>query len=139
MGQISGGSGSRSLHNLGASERISRSRGSCSASPGHSYGAGPGGLVYRGVLLGLEEDVALGGFKRSLSTHTSWCPLTWRLTPTCRVRQEEKDQIKALNNKFASFIDKVRHAPRHPAWHNCHYLQSGIRTALNFIILLLNP
>ncbi|NXC72569.1 K2C6A protein, partial [Anhinga anhinga] len=25
-----------------------------------------------------------------------------------RVRQEEKDQIKSLNNKFASFIDKVR-------------------------------
>ncbi|NXL51922.1 K2C6A protein, partial [Podilymbus podiceps] len=36
-------------------------------------------------------------------------PLNLEIDPNMqRVRQEEKDQIKSLNNKFASFIDKVR-------------------------------
>lgn len=33
-----------------------------------------------------------------------------QIDPTIqRVRTEEREQIKTLNNKFASFIDKVRH------------------------------
>ncbi|NXE00554.1 K2C6A protein, partial [Chaetorhynchus papuensis] len=36
-------------------------------------------------------------------------PLNLEIDPNMQqVRQEEKDQIKSLNNKFASFIDKVR-------------------------------
>ena len=36
-------------------------------------------------------------------------PLNLQIDPTIqRVRTEEREQIKTLNNKFASFIDKVR-------------------------------
>ena len=35
-------------------------------------------------------------------------PLNLQIDPTIqRVRTEEREQIKTLNNKFASFIDKV--------------------------------
>ncbi|XP_023651094.1 keratin, type II cytoskeletal 8 [Paramormyrops kingsleyae] len=37
-------------------------------------------------------------------------PLNLGVDPTfCTVRKEEKEQIKSLNNRFASFINKVRH------------------------------
>ncbi|XP_069662165.1 keratin, type II cytoskeletal 5 [Haliaeetus albicilla] len=87
-GRISGGFGSRSLHNLGASKRISMSGGYCSARPGYSYGSGIQEVMVNQHLL---------------------VPLNLEIDPNMqRVRQEEKDQIKSLNNKFASFIDKVR-------------------------------
>ncbi|NXF71066.1 K2CO protein, partial [Sclerurus mexicanus] len=41
-------------------------------------------------------------------------PLQLELDPNIqRVRREEKEQIKSLNNKFASFIDKVRTLEQH--------------------------
>ncbi|XP_048879070.1 keratin, type II cytoskeletal 8 isoform X2 [Brienomyrus brachyistius] len=37
-------------------------------------------------------------------------PLNFEVDPTfCAVRNQEKEQIKSLNNRFASFINKVRH------------------------------
>ncbi|NWW71574.1 K2C6A protein, partial [Climacteris rufus] len=61
------------------------------AGGGFSVGCGPGGI----------QEVTIN--QRLL------VPLNLEIDPNMqRVRQEEKDQIKSLNNKFASFIDKVR-------------------------------
>ncbi|XP_009986661.1 PREDICTED: keratin, type II cytoskeletal 6A-like [Tauraco erythrolophus] len=111
VGQISGGFGSRSLHNLGASKRISMSRGYCSARPGYSYGSGHSGLAYRvgGTGFGFGGGCGPGGIQEVMVNQNLLVPLNLEIDPNMqRVRQEEKDQIKSLNNKFASFIDKVR-------------------------------
>jgi len=59
-----------------AIKRISKSRGEGTALPGQ-------GAAIVGVMegLGLEEDVALEGFKGLWSTQTSWSILTWRSAP----------------------------------------------------------
>ncbi|XP_063997774.1 keratin, type II cytoskeletal 8 [Pogoniulus pusillus] len=103
---------------------------SSSAVPGrsfssHSYTAGPGmrmstaaafggsyagsrfgSGLYRGpaVVPGAGGGIAAVSVNQSLLT-----PLNLEIDPNIqRVRKEEKEQIKSLNNKFASFIDKVR-------------------------------
>ncbi|XP_054662781.1 keratin, type II cytoskeletal 8-like [Grus americana] len=77
------GYGSRSLHNLG---------GFWNVSPGGGYGGeGVGGI---------EEVRVNTNLLR---------PIQVQVDPEFqRVRSDEKEQIKALNNKFASFIDKVQ-------------------------------
>ncbi|XP_014817652.1 PREDICTED: keratin, type II cytoskeletal 75-like, partial [Calidris pugnax] len=102
---------------------------SSSAAPGrsfssHSYTAGPGvrmstasafssyggsrygaGGLYRGPALapGTGGGITAVSVNQSLLT-----PLNLEIDPSIqRVRKEEKEQIKTLNNKFASFIDKV--------------------------------
>lgn len=127
---MSGDFGSRSLHNLGASKRISMSGGYCSARPGYSYGSGHGGFALRvgGAGLGFGGGCGPGGIQEVTVNQHLLVPLNLEIDPNMqRVRQEEKDQIKTLNNKFASFIDKVRHVPLHPAWHVGHCLWSRIR------------
>ncbi|XP_035426973.1 keratin, type II cytoskeletal cochleal-like [Cygnus atratus] len=111
IGQISGGFGSRSLHNLRRSKRISMSGGYCSARPGYSYGLGHGGFAYRagGAGFGFGGGCGPGGIQGVTVNQNLLAPLNLEIdTNMQRVRQEEKDQIKSLNNKFASFIDKVR-------------------------------
>uniref|UniRef100_A0A4X1WBS4 Keratin, type II cytoskeletal 75 n=1 Tax=Sus scrofa TaxID=9823 RepID=A0A4X1WBS4_PIG len=50
-----------------------------------------------------------GGIQEVTVNQSLLTPLNLQIDPTIqRVRKEEREQIKTLNNKFASFIDKVR-------------------------------
>ncbi|XP_025974530.2 keratin, type II cytoskeletal 8 [Dromaius novaehollandiae] len=90
----------------------------------HSYTSGPGvrmsaasafgsygGSRYgAGLSRGPAAVPGAGGSITAVSINQSLLtPLNLEIDPNIqRVRKEEKEQIKTLNNKFASFIDKVR-------------------------------
>uniref|UniRef100_A0A8C4XNF8 IF rod domain-containing protein n=1 Tax=Falco tinnunculus TaxID=100819 RepID=A0A8C4XNF8_FALTI len=77
-----GGFGSRSLHNMGGSRRITM---------GGCYGGGGYGIQP------VQVDPSL------------LRPVHVEIDPQIQqVKNQEKEQIKTLNNQFASFIDKVR-------------------------------
>uniref|UniRef100_A0A8C3I0D5 IF rod domain-containing protein n=1 Tax=Chrysemys picta bellii TaxID=8478 RepID=A0A8C3I0D5_CHRPI len=101
---VGGGScfGSRSLYNLGGSKRISMA-----GSSGGFLCAGPG---FGGGRVGPGFPVCPpGGIQEVTINQSLLTPLNLEIDPTIqRVRKEEKEQIKTLNNQFASFIDKVR-------------------------------
>ncbi|XP_010224202.1 PREDICTED: keratin, type II cytoskeletal 8-like [Tinamus guttatus] len=77
-----------------------------------AYGSGGAGL-FRAPAVG----AGAGGSIASVSVNQSLLtPLNLEIDPNIqRVRKEEKEQIKTLNNKFASFIDKVRLGAE--SWH----------------------
>ncbi|XP_020821887.1 keratin, type II cytoskeletal 74 isoform X1 [Phascolarctos cinereus] len=113
--------GSRSLYSLGASNRIplNVSGGIRTGSYGFGHGAGYGGARATGFAGSIFGNVALGSVCPSLCppggihqvtvNKSLLAPLNVELDPELqKVRTQEREQIKALNNKFASFIDKVR-------------------------------
>ncbi|NXY17354.1 K2CO protein, partial [Atrichornis clamosus] len=58
---------------------------------------------------GLGAGLSPGGIQEVTVNQSLLTPLNLEIDPNIqRVRKEEKEQIKTLNNKFASFIDKVR-------------------------------
>ncbi|XP_075055246.1 keratin, type II cytoskeletal cochleal-like [Mixophyes fleayi] len=66
------------------------------------YGGGPGGDLGFPVC-------PPGGIQQVTINQSLLQPLNVEIDPTIqKVKTEEREQIKALNNKFASFIDKVR-------------------------------
>ncbi|KAM5287975.1 keratin, type II cytoskeletal 6B-like [Ctenodactylus gundi] len=123
MGAACGGAnvGSRSLYDLGRSKRISIGRG------GLAIGGALGGVRVKGGQAGSgfgsggqagcagSYGVAAfatcppTGIQKVAVNQSLLTPLNLEIDPAIqRVRTEEWEQIKTLNNKFASFIDKVR-------------------------------
>ncbi|XP_036107282.1 keratin, type II cytoskeletal 74-like [Molossus molossus] len=83
--------------------------------PGSGYGGGraPGstGSMFGSVAPGpVCPPMCLpGGIHQVTINRSLLAPLNMELDPKIqKVRTQEREQIKALNNKFASFIDKVR-------------------------------
>ncbi|XP_052603496.1 keratin, type II cytoskeletal 6A-like isoform X2 [Peromyscus californicus insignis] len=98
------GFGSRSLlYDVRSSKRISI--GGVGSGFGFSGGVGFGG-GYGGTGFPVCPP---GGIQKVTINQSLLTPLNLQIDPTIqRVRTEEREQIKTLNNKFASFIDKVR-------------------------------
>ncbi|XP_040608716.1 keratin, type II cytoskeletal 6A [Mesocricetus auratus] len=115
-GAMCGGSGfgSRSLYGVGSSKRISIRGGSCSIGGGYgsrvgggfSFGGASSGFGFGG---GAGFGGGYGGIQEVTVNQSLLTPLNLQIDPTIqRMRTEEREQIKTLNNKFASFIDKVQ-------------------------------
>ncbi|NXT86481.1 K2C75 protein, partial [Anhinga rufa] len=81
---------------------------------GFGFGGGLGG--FSGGLGGGRNPAGFGGGPPGVGTiqevtvnQSLLAPLNLEIDPNIQqVRKDEKEQIKTLNNKFASFIDKVR-------------------------------
>ena len=112
---LSGGFGSRSLYNLGGIRSISfNMANSTGKSGGYGFGRGRAsgfaGSMFGSVALGPVCPTVCppGGIHQVTVNESLLAPLNVELDPEIqKVRAQEREQIKALNNKFASFIDKV--------------------------------
>ncbi|XP_077154151.1 keratin, type II cytoskeletal 5-like [Ranitomeya variabilis] len=119
----SGGFGSRSLSGVGGNNRISLSSQSrYGYGSGFGAGSGAGFGVSSGFGAGQGFGIGQGfgggpgfpvcppgGIQAVTINQSLLAPLNLEIDPTIqKVRTEEREQIKTLNNKFASFIDKVR-------------------------------
>ncbi|XP_042347198.1 keratin, type II cytoskeletal 8 [Plectropomus leopardus] len=83
---------------------VSSSMGGSGFGGAASYGGGFGSGVGLGFGGGPQVPIAAVTVNKSLLA-----PLNLEIDPTIQaVRTQEKEQIKTLNNRFASFIDKVR-------------------------------
>ncbi|XP_006883924.1 PREDICTED: keratin, type II cytoskeletal 71 [Elephantulus edwardii] len=113
---LSGAFGSRSLYNMGGTRSISFNLASGNGKTG-AYGfgrnraSGFAGSMFGSVALGPMCTTVCppGGIHQVTVNESLLEPLNVELDPEIqKVRSQEREQIKALNNKFASFIDKVR-------------------------------
>ncbi|NXA43353.1 K2C75 protein, partial [Eudromia elegans] len=123
--RVGGGFGSRSLYNLGASKRISVAGRAGGFYGPAGFGGGAGSVYGCGGGFGMPGNTGYGygafgggmggpgfpagGIQEVSVNQNLLKPLNLEIDPSIqRIRKEEKEQIKTLNNKFASFIDKVR-------------------------------
>ncbi|XP_069825375.1 keratin, type II cytoskeletal cochleal-like [Dendropsophus ebraccatus] len=100
---------SRSAYNVGGTRNISVA--SCNTGMsgyGTAYGSGRSGLGAGFSCAGFPSG-GFGNITNVTINQSLLTPLNLEIDPNIqKVRAEEKEQIKTLNNKFASFIDKVR-------------------------------
>ncbi|NXH11481.1 K2C75 protein, partial [Bucco capensis] len=83
---------------------------------GLGFGGGAGGLGFGGGLGAVRSPAGfagslpgVGAIQEVTINQSLLAPLNLEIDPNIhQVRKDEKEQIKSLNNKFASFIDKVR-------------------------------
>nr|XP_048305499.1 keratin, type II cytoskeletal 73 [Myodes glareolus] len=113
---LSGGFSSRSLYSLRGARSISFNVAGVSGRTG-GYGFGrnrasgfAGSMFGSGALGPSNPSLCVpGGIHQVTVNKSLLAPLNVELDPEIqKVRAQEREQIKALNNKFASFIDKVR-------------------------------
>ncbi|XP_012618541.1 keratin, type II cytoskeletal 73 [Microcebus murinus] len=113
---LGGGFSSRSLFSLGGARSISFNVASGSGrTGGYGFGrvraSGFAGSMFGSAALGpaCPSVCPPGGIHQVTVNKNLLAPLNVELDPEIqKVRTQEREQIKALNNKFASFIDKVR-------------------------------
>ncbi|XP_074076842.1 keratin, type II cytoskeletal 73-like [Macrotis lagotis] len=113
---LQGGFGSRSLYSLRGTRSISLNvAGGSGRSGGYSFARGRAsgfaGSIFGNTALGpmCPSICPPGGIHQVTINKSLLAPLNVELDPEIqKVRTQEREQIKALNNKFASFIDKVR-------------------------------
>ncbi|XP_027714200.1 keratin, type II cytoskeletal 79 [Vombatus ursinus] len=100
--------GSHSLYNLGANRSISGSMVQRASQGG--FGVGAGSFLGLGTTRSnFGPSCPPGGIQEVTVNQSLLTPLNVEIDPELqRVRMQEREQIKTLNNKFASFIDKVR-------------------------------
>ncbi|XP_075447980.1 keratin, type II cytoskeletal cochleal-like [Ascaphus truei] len=101
--------GSKSVYSHGSGGH-KMSVGSCRpVGSGHGYGGYGSGHGFGGFGYGFGGSSCSAGITNVTVNQSLLAPLNLEIDPNIqRVRTDEKDQIKGLNNKFASFIDKVR-------------------------------
>ncbi|XP_077024104.1 keratin, type II cytoskeletal 73-like [Tamandua tetradactyla] len=113
---LSGGFSSRSLYGLGCGRSISlHAAGGSGRAGGYGFGRGWAssfaGSLFGSMALGPMSSPICppGGIHQVIINKNLLAPLNVELNPEIqKVRAQEREQIRALNNKFASFIDKVR-------------------------------
>lgn len=77
---------------------------------GHGYSFAGIGHGLSSASYGFSGSFCSAGITPVTVNQSLLAPLNLEIDPNIqRVRIDEKDQIKGLNNKFASFIDKVRY------------------------------
>uniref|UniRef100_A0A8V5GSB7 IF rod domain-containing protein n=1 Tax=Melopsittacus undulatus TaxID=13146 RepID=A0A8V5GSB7_MELUD len=116
-----GGFSSRSLFALGGNRSASATgfgcRGFGAGGQGFGYGYGAGPMFGGGFGAGFDSGMGgqgfpacpPGGIKEVSINQSLLAPLQLEIDPEIqKVRTQEREEIKQLNDKFASFIDKVR-------------------------------
>ncbi|XP_071350320.1 keratin, type II cytoskeletal 8-like [Trachinotus anak] len=110
----SGGSTRRSFAGPGSTYSVKRTTYTSGGSGGSGYGFGMSSMSSSGGGFGLSASQAAGCYAAPPITavqvnQSLLAPLNLEIDPSIQaVRTQEKEQIKTLNNRFASFIDKVR-------------------------------